>query len=68
MCHCERSEAISRDCHVASLLAMTTFGVVHYNCPLTIDHCFFNSGNPISSLCLRYPSAHNLARTLTLKI
>ena len=35
MCHCERSEAISRDCHVASpctpcgaaasLLAMTTF-------------------------------------------
>ena len=23
--HCERSEAISRDCHVASLLAMTTF-------------------------------------------
>ena len=25
MCHCERSEAISRDCHVASLPAMTTF-------------------------------------------
>jgi predicted metal-dependent hydrolase len=25
MCHCERSEAISWDCHVASLLAMTTF-------------------------------------------
>jgi hypothetical protein len=25
MCHCERSEAISRDCHVASLLALTTF-------------------------------------------
>ena len=25
MCHCERSEAISWDCHVASLLAMTAF-------------------------------------------
>jgi len=24
-CHCERSEAISWDCRVASLLAMTTF-------------------------------------------
>jgi hypothetical protein len=24
-CHCERSEAISGDCRVASLLAMTTF-------------------------------------------
>jgi hypothetical protein len=29
---------------------------------------FFKSGNPISSLCLRYPSAHNLAKVLTLKI
>ena len=25
LCHCERSEAISWDCHVALLLAMTTF-------------------------------------------
>jgi len=25
ICHFERSEASSRDCHVASLLAMTTF-------------------------------------------
>ena len=25
------SEAISRDCHVAPLLAMTLFSVVHYN-------------------------------------
>jgi len=24
-CHCERSEAISKDCRVAPLLAMTTF-------------------------------------------
>jgi len=24
-CHCEQSEAISIDCHVAALLAMTTF-------------------------------------------
>ena len=25
LCHCERSEAVSWDCHVASLLAMTPF-------------------------------------------
>jgi len=35
MCHCERSEAISWDCPalggIASLLAMTTFNVVHYS-------------------------------------
>jgi len=33
-----------------------------------IYDALYNNGNPISSLCLRYPSAHNLAKVLTLNM